>query len=523
MVRANEAPVVNVTVGRPAGLTAAVVGAVVAVDQGTGRVRYAPELFSTAKGGLVSLDGCTGQFVYTPSEQARKLARTSSDPVAKADAFTVTVTDLSGRTTVVPISVEILAAKLAPKAVARIRRPDVHGAVRGRIEATACDGGNLNYTLVNSSNPAGSTAESAYSEKRGLVQLDTETGHFVFIPAVSDAVVPGLDTDRFVVTVIDSQGGTADVTVKTLAHLAVDAQTTSTAPNTQCGRLSISGAEDGPLRFSLGRPPQKGAVQVASNGTYIYTRRPGLSLRVAAADSFTVTGTDHYGRSLTVATISVCPPLANTLPAGATAEVAASLNSAGEQITRGRIAAIDSTGSPLIFNGGCFTTAKGSRVSVEADGTYVYSSAGNAGVGHRAAAVDAMAADKVDSFTVTAANWLGRASEVVVRVNLLPHNSTPVVGTVGGSGRKRAEATGEWTTTVSDADGDAISYRVIQDNPWGTVSVRRNEQGAFVIRYTSTSPKVGRFHPGETFAVRFYDGHVASDGSPAYVTTMYAF
>ena len=97
------------------------------------------------------------------------------------------------------------------------------------------------------------------------------------------------------------------------------------------------------------------------------------------------------------------------------------------------------------------------------------------------------------------------------------------MSTVGGSGRKRGEATGEWVTTVSDADGDDITYRVIQNDPWGTVTVRRNDQGAFVILYTSTSPRVGQFHPRETFAIRFYDGHLASGGAPAYVATIYAF
>lgn len=523
MVRANQAPVASVSVGEPAGLNAVVAGSVAALDQGTGAVSYGPELFSTAKGGLVSVDACTGKFVYTPSDQARNLARRIPDPAAKFDSFTVTVADPYGRRTKVPISVPILAAMPSPKAVVKIRRPDVHGAVRGRIEATACDGGALRYTLVNSSNPADSTEESAYSQKRGLVQLDTETGHFVFIPAISTAVVPGLDVDRFVVTVIDSHGGAADVTVKTPAHLMIDAQTTSTAPGTQCGRLSVSGEEDGPLRFSLGVPPRMGTAQVTSRGTYVYKRNPGLGQRLPASDTFTVVGTDHYGRSLTVTTISVCPPLTTALPVGSACGVESSLNTAGEQISRGRIFAIDAIGDPMIFTGGAVTSAKGCRAIVEADGAFVYSSAGNAAVGHRAAAVDSVAADKSDTFTVTATNGLGRTCEVVVRVDLLPHNRTPRVSTVGGSGRKRGEATGEWVTTVSDADGDDITYRVIQNDPWGTVTVRRNDQGAFVILYTSTSPRVGQFHPRETFAIRFYDGHLASGGAPAYVATIYAF
>lgn len=521
VVHADTPPTAFAQVGDPRRPDGTVAGAVVSRDAGA--LSYGPVLFTTATGGTVSVAAHTGQFVYTPSDQARTLARTSADPAAKTDSFTATVTDAYGRCTEVPVAVEILAANVPPKAAAKIRRPDVNGVVRGRIEATACDGGEVTYSLANSANPVGSTAESAYSDKRGVVQLDTASGQFIFIPAISTAIIPDLDTDRFVVTVVDAQGATVDVTVKTFAHLAIDTQTTGTAPDTQSGRLSISGDEEGPIRFALGTPPLKGTAHVSSNGTYVYTRRPDLGSRVSAADTFSIVGTDHFGRSLTVATVTVCPPLATTRPVGTTCHVESSLNAAGEQISRGRINPMDAHGDPLIFTGGSMTSAKGSTVIVEADGAFVYSSAGNAGVGHRAAAVDAVVADKVDTFTVSAANWLGRVSEIVVRVDVLAHNSMPTVSTVGGSGRKRAATTGEWTTTVSDADGDAITYRVIQDNPWGTVSVRRDSARAFVVTYTSTSPKVGRFHPRETFAIRYYDGHVASDGTAAYITTIYAF
>lgn len=523
VLRANEAPTATVTVGNPAGPTAAVAGSVTAVDQGNGAVSYGPELFSTAKGGLVCLDAVSGQFSYTPSDQARQLARTSADRTHRSDSFTVTVADRYGRRTEVPVTVQVAAAKVAPKAVTRVRRPDGNGVVRGRVEATACDGGKVRYTLVNSSNPAGATVESAYSQKGGLVQLDPETGRFVFVPAISSAVVPALDTDSFVVTVFDDHGGAVHVRVKTLAHLTVGVQTTSTSPNTQCGRLLIGAEVDVPVRLSVGTPPRKGTVRMGVNGSYIYVRSPGLGRDVPAVDEFTVTGTDHYGRSLTLATVRVCPPLASRLLDG-TADIEESwLSEVGEQTTRGRIDTVGADGGPMMFAGGAYISTKGSRVIVEADGSFIYTSAGNCAVGHRAAAVDASAADKVDTFTVGTVNWLGRTGETVVRVDLLPYNNAPMASTVGSSGRRDGEMTGEWTTTVYDADGDDITFRVVQDNPWGVVSVRRDEQGGFVVNYRSTAVRAGNLYPRERFAIRFYDGHVASDGTPAFVTTMYAF
>lgn len=527
VVRANQAPTTTVTIGRPNGLTGAVSGSVTALDQGNGALRYGPELFSTVKGGLVSLGVSTGDFSYVPSDQARQRARTSADPADQTDTFVVTVADLYGRTTEAHVTVDILAAKVAPTAKAKVRPPDGNGMVSGQVKGVACDGGSLTYTLKNSSNYADSTEESAYSEKGGLVMLDQETGQFVFIPRMSSAAIPALDTDKFVVTAIDEHGGAVDVTVKPLAHLRLNVETTGTAPGIQSGRLSIStDGSNGPLRFRVGIPPRNGRVRVKNDGTYLYTRTPGLGRDIPAADRFTIVGSDHYGRSLTVATVKVCPPLSNTLWTSTAHITESSLNRVGVQTSRGQLTAHDVDGVPLRYTGGqgaTVTSAMGCTVTIDAEGPFTYSTAQNAGVCHRAAAVDALAADKVDTFTVTVTNWLGRAKAVVVPVNLLPFNTAPMQVTVGGSGRSRSLRTGEWTTTVVDVDGDDFTYAVVQDNPSGTVSVRRDDQGAYVVTYTSTSAKSGLHYPSETFAIRFYDGHTASDGSPAYVTAIYTF
>ncbi|WP_304106703.1 VCBS domain-containing protein [Mycolicibacterium bacteremicum] len=327
------------------------------------------------------------------------------------------------------------------------------------------------------------------------------------------------------VTAVDPQGGTADILVKSLANLNIKAISLGGAPDVQYGKLAGTTAKNGPLLFSVGRRPKKGTARVDVNGRYLYTRTPGLGHGITADDSFTIIGTDDYGRFITVATVQVCPPLADTPPVSGTAHITeSSVNGAGVQTTRGRISAFGPTGHPLSFDGGglpgnTVISAKGSTVTLNHDGTFTYSSALNTHVGHAAAAVTALAADKVDHFTVTAED----GTRVVVPVHLLPHNNTPTQATVGGSGRLALRATASWTTTVVDVDGDDITYAVVQNTPRGTVSVHRDRQGAFVVHYTSTSPRIGRYHPGETFTVRFYDGHLKSDGTPAYVSATYTF
>lgn len=525
VLRANEPPTAMVEVGNPHPVTGTIFGSVTAVDQGSGAPSYGPTLFTTAKGGLVSVGADTGHFTYTPSVQARQFARVSAEPADQIDAFTVTVTDPYGRHVDVEVNVGILVANVPPTGVATVMLPSESGVVIGRIGGAAWDGGKLAFSLQNSSNPADSTSESAYSEKGGLVRLDTATGEFMFVPQISTAAIPGLDTDRFVVTAIDAHGGTADIVVRPLAHLRLQVETTGTAPDVQWGRLAMSAAANGPIQFGVGRPPRKGTARVDVNGRYLYTRTPGLGHGITADDSFTIIGTDDYGRSITVATVQVCPPLADTPPVTGTAHITeSSVNGAGVQTTRGRISAFGPTGRPLSFDGGglpgnTVISAKGSTVTLNEDGTFTYSSALNTRVGHAAAAVTALAADKVDHFTVTAED----GTRVVVPVHLLPHNNTPTQATVGSSGRLALRATAAWTTTVVDVDGDDITCAVVQNTPRGTVSVHRDRRGAFLIHYTSTSARIGRYHPGETFSVRFYDGHLKSDGTPAYVSAMYTF
>ncbi|MEX7468606.1 hypothetical protein AB4Z39_02730 [Mycobacterium adipatum] len=516
VVRADTPPTAAAEVGDPKRPNGTVSGAV--ISRNTGALSYGPVLFTTVKGGLVSVGALSGRFSYTPSDQARRLAAASADPDDRVDTFTVTVTDLYGGSTDVPVAVQILAVDLPPVGTPILRLPDADGVVTGYIEGTARDGGTLKYSLANAANPAGSTEESAYTRKGGLVQLDTASGQFVFIPTVSQATIPGLDTDTFVVTVTNSRGGSADVTVNPLANLTIGVQTVRTAPNVQCGRLAVS--EDGPLSFSVGTPPRKGTVTVDRNGNYVYTRTPGLGHGITAADSFTIIGTDGYGRSITAADVRVSPPLATTSPAPATVVVFGSgINGMGDQSTRGMIAAA----GVERFTCGTVLTTKGSSATIAEDGTFTYSSAQNLGVGHRAAAVDALAADKMDTFCVLGQGADGVSVPVLVTVTLHPYNNTPTQGTTGGSGRTRGLATGDWTTSVVDVDGDDITFCITQRNPTGVVSVGRNRVGAFTVHYESTAARTGTWYPTEAFTITFYDGHRKPDGTPACVTAEYVF
>lgn len=398
-----------VSLGDPDPHTGMVRGSVRIVGEQGRAVRFEPELATTARGGLVAVDPGTGRFTYTPSVPARQIARTSTDFRDKVDTFTVEVVDAHDTRSQAHVVVHILAADVLLSGAALVGRPSPNGVLTGRIDAAAWDGARLTFSLANPANPADSTTESAVSENGGLVQLDPDTGEFLFVPPVGDGTAAP-DIDRFVVTAIDPRGATADITVVAKARLTIEAQTRHTAPGVARGRLALD--DDTPLTFSLGAAPSKGIARVDQFGGYLYTRAPGA--RGSAEDRFSILGTDGYGRSITVATIAVCPPL---------------------------------------------------------DGAWSDDSA------HR---------------------------------------------TVGASGRGQGLSTGDWTTTVAGLSPDA-TYSVHQPEPHGFVMMARTAPGKWAVHYESMTPKADGRHPGERFTVRYQDGQVAPDGTPAVTEVTYVF
>lgn len=292
--------------------TAVVRGSVRIVDEDGRAVRFGPPRCITAKGGVVAVDTRTGQFRYSPSVPARQVSRTSPHYADTVDTFSVEAVDGYGSRAEAHIVVDILPSDHVLSGAALIRPVSANGVLTCRIDASAFDGAALTFSLQNPSNPPGSTLESAFSQRGGMVTLDTHTGQFTVVPPICEA---GADTatptDRFVVTALDPRGHGTDITVAVRARLSVAVQTLGTVPGVQRGAVLVD--DDWPLRFRLGRAPDKGTARVDRCGAYTYTRAAGRF--DSAEDSFTILGADDHGRSMTVATVTVCPPL--ELPAGA--------------------------------------------------------------------------------------------------------------------------------------------------------------------------------------------------------------
>ncbi|MBO0677830.1 VCBS domain-containing protein [Mycolicibacterium sp. S2-37] len=196
--------------------------------------------------GAVTIDAATGRFTYRPTDAARHAAAATGATEARRDTFAVTVTDSEGRTTTVPVTVQITPANTPPEGSYEVETTDAGtGAVTGTVTGIDADLDTLAYSA-----PA--------DTGRGTVEINTATGRFVYTPTDAArhaaAASGGASDDRwdtFTVTINDGHGGTTSVPVM------VDISPTNVPPAAE---------------YSVGEPDQDtGAV----SGTIIVTDEDG--------------------------------------------------------------------------------------------------------------------------------------------------------------------------------------------------------------------------------------------------------
>ena len=145
----------------------------------------------------------------------------------------------------------------------------------------------------------------------------------------------------------------------------------------------------------------------------------------------------------------------------------------------GRVTATDPDGDRLSYSGS--TTNDKGRVTVLSSGRFVYTP--TAAARHAAAADNATAEQKVNTFTVTITDSAGNTATQLVTLDISPTNTVPF------GARARAGAgsltTGSVTVTVSasDFDGDVLTYSGPASTDKGTLV--DNGDGTFT--YTPTA------------------------------------
>jgi VCBS repeat-containing protein len=407
----------------------------------------------------------------------------------------------------------------------------VKAVVTGNLGGADVDGDVLTYAV---SNPSKGTVEIA------------EDGTYTYTPDAEFAHTGG--TDSFVASVSDTANpwhryGLAGVVHHLVRQLAwagvmnpdtkivrvtvpvgfvnaapiVEAASVGAAsPSTGAvlGTVATSDADGDTVTFTTKTAPLRGAVQLNSaTGAFTYTPNPvarhAASAQGAAADAlidtFTLEIADGYGgTTLVPVTVAIAPANANP--------VAAAPTIGNPNVTTGAVAGAlsitDADGDAATYPA-AVSTAKGTAV-IAANGTFVYTP--NANARHAAAADNATAAERTDTFTVTISDGHGGTTAAVVTVAVGPFNTNPVAGTPTVATADAATGVIVGSLAATDADGDTTAFVAITAPSRGTLSLNQST-GAFT--YTpDASARHGAAADGatgtdiaDTFTLAVTDGH----------------
>ncbi|MEW5812680.1 MAG: Ig-like domain-containing protein [Actinomycetota bacterium] len=258
--------------------------------------------------------------------------------------------------------------------------------------------------------------------------------------------------------------------------------------------------------------PGKGTVVVSVSGdTVSFTYTPTKQARHAAAavgagpeltaDGFVLTITDGAGEVTTVP-ISVVVAPANAQPKVTVSGPRLSLTSAE---VRASVRVRDADGDAYTF--ALSPTAKGGTVTIDEDGHLSYLPTDAAR--HAAAAADATAADKTDTFDVTVTDGYGGVTVVTLTVPIKPDNVDPDVRVRTRTSPFSDEVTGR--VIAKDPNGDPLTYEVGGTNKGGTVVI--DDQGRFVYtpsaqaRHEAAADDASQLDKQDSFVITVTDEH----------------
>ncbi|WP_348733832.1 Ig-like domain-containing protein [uncultured Mycolicibacterium sp.] len=456
----NAAPVDGEFTASPPNSDGVVSGVVSATDPNGDALTFSGTT-STAKGSVV-VDP-DGSFTYTPTADARHEAAASGASTAdKQDSFDVTVDDGNGGTLVVAVTVPVSPANTAPVASYTAGQPNsVDGVVAGLVTGSDPDGDTVTFT------------GPVTSVKGGTVVLDSATGQFSYTPtpAARDAAAmagatPADKSDSFAVVVGDGHGGTDTVTVSVAVLPAPNSAPSNGnavvgqpgSAGVVTGTVSASDANGDTLTFVGSTTTSKGSVVVNADGSFVYT--PTEAARHAASasaaspsdkqDSFDVTVSDGRGGTLAVpVTVTIAP--SNSAPA---ATYTAGQPNSDTGVVAGIVSGSDPDGDVLSYSAPA-TSARGGAITLNtATGQFSY--VPTQAARDAAAAPDATAADKVDTFTVLVDDAHGGATAVSVTVDVAPAftiDGTQFPGAAAGPVQFAADGTGYLTLFNQSSDG----------------------------------------------------------------------
>lgn len=297
------------------------------------------------------------------------------------------------------------------------------------------------------------------------------------------------------------------------------------------GDLNASDPDSDAITYSVVSGPTKGSVTIDATGQFVYTPDPKLA-HDGLTDTFTVSvsdassgfhihgimgllglltfgliGGDPHSTTTTVG-LSVTP--VNKVPT-ATTTVGTPDPSTG--VVTGTVIGSDADGDPLTYAGS--TTAKGTAVVDETSGAFTYTPTAQAR--HAAAKLDATAAAKSDTFTITVADDHGGALAVPITTAIVGANVAPTATQNAGIPNTTSGVVAG-AVIGSDADSDPLTYTLSAAAAKGAVTLNAN--GSFTYTPTALARHNAAFNADttDTFVVTVADGYGGSVNVPVAVT-----
>ncbi|MGE3657815.1 MAG: Ig-like domain-containing protein, partial [Mycolicibacterium sp.] len=459
----NQRPTVGPTISGP-GPDGVITGSINAVDYDDASLTYV--VAAQPGHGTVTVDA-NGHFTYTPNAGTEAIT----------DTFTVTVDDTVGN----PRHLHSLLGML------RTLRP------RQAVVTVSLDGSEL---------PTVGRQSAAIN----LKSIVTDVLHWVGLGRLANrlsipetTVSTGVQSWWQLVREIqyrrDNQSASASPTI---TGQAVDGTIT--------GNLNAVDYDDTTLSYTVTGAPRNGTVAIDVNGQFTYTPNEMMAA-AGGADSFIVAindtiGTPTHYRGL-LGPIEILGPgrvrvTVRVEPIGPQ-PIGDGYTSGDSDPATGTVA-----GTVVLANAGTEPltyltdplSRKGGTVLVDVNGRYTYTPTHEAR--HIAAAEDATAEERTDTFTVTATDGFGGTTTVSVTVDVEPANADP---TGVADPESPNPSTGSVTGTVvgADTDGDTLTYRVTGAPIRGGAVALNSATGAFTYTPTDEARHAAAAQSASTF------------------------
>ncbi|MCD4815700.1 MAG: tandem-95 repeat protein, partial [Methanosarcinales archaeon] len=403
--------------------------------------------------GTVTLSGNTA--TYTPDANYNG-----------ADSFTFNANDGIADSNTATVSITVTAVDDVPVASDQSVTTPEDTSVDITLSATDADGDSLTYSIVDNTS-------------HGTVTLSGNTA--TYTPTSN---YNGADSFTFKANdgIVDSNTATVSITVTGVNNAPVASDQSITTPEDTSVDITLSATDvDGDaLTYSIVGDPSHGTVALSGN-TATYTPDANYN----GADSFTFKANDGIVDSNT-ATVSITVTAVDDAPVAS-----------DQSVTTPEDTSVDITLSATDADGDALTY---SIVDVPSHGTVTLSD-------NTATYTPTSNYNGADSFTFNANDGTVDSSTATVSITVTGVNNAPVAS--DQSITTPEDTSVDITLSATDADGDSLTYSIVDNTSHGTVTLSGN-----TATYTPTS----NYNGADSFTFNANDGIADSNTATVSIT-----